>query len=632
MLSQTKATLSRRPTKESEKVMEFVFLAVFMTLLFVVPCTAIVLIRERSKKRVLLSAVGLSVLVSFINWMTLIWGRPVVSFSLTAYFHTWWLWMVDLLLVIGGLCAAAFDRWDEDDKNEKGKTISHWRLPKGAWVLIVVWGMLFFGGIFTMMGGVWTSDRAHQLVSQVKDSEQEPGVYPESDTNHMVVVPLEVARTKAGIAMSSGSTNLATYYEINEPALQVVGGKAYWIVPFQPKSLLNNNKVNGVVNGYVVVDAEDQRVDASIRTKNAEGKEFKLNYSLDGYFGTNLQRYAWKNGFRGVPVEDWILEVDDQWNPYWTASFNKRTLNFRHTVPAGLVTIDPQTGKIITYKLIEVPAWVDRIYSANAAKAMVSWWGRWGTAPYGWIMPKGDRYIVSEDQAPTLVVTKDGHPKWQMELSSPNNDKSAVFVVLFDGRSNTMLRYRISTLPVEGQVSNAILTSASNLKKNKPTHISLHKIYGQLTWVAPLIDPEEGDEDPDRSNFQGLALLRSNSTNGSDVVIGQQVNDALNAYRISLGNSTTTKPGEDSTLRVTSGTVATVSNPVTEGKFSVFYFVLLQDKAHVYKVAIDPTAQSPNLEIPFIKANTKVKIDFQDTAEKLRIVQNYDDLSLSIGG
>lgn len=600
-----------------------VFLHALLVTLIVVGLPAVVIIPSSSGSRLpaAVGAVVIGIILLLLNWLIVYKGRPVIAFNATSFYHSFWLWMPELLLailVMGALGA----------NHDEG-------LPQlGTVIVTVAWVLVFAYGLLNMANGVWTAGRAQKLASEVHVTVSKVGDYPDTDANHIVIVPEQVARRSASVALSSSSDggSLATAYKALDPVLQSVDNHAYWIVGLRPNGYKANNRVHGIVPAYVVVDAEDPGKPAVVRTTDASGKKFAMSYTKDGSFEHNLDRYVWTHGYAGALVQDWTLEVDDNWDPFWTSSVNKVTLNFKATVPDSLLTVDAQSGDIKQYAMGSFPSWVDRIYSADTVKTMLNWWGNYaqnkGYGFFGMFRSSVNRYKVHGD--PTLVYTDEGYPVWQVELSSRNNDSSVAYMALFNGRDDSVRLYQIPDLALEDTVDNAVTHSSKNLQKLAPVHLSLHKIYGKLTWVAALVPSDDADSSSS-AIMQGVALMPADSQlSGGDIVIDQTMSSALNDYQTLLNGSATVKPSENSDLTVVTGSVDRVSAPVNESGKTVYYFTLKGD-SHVYRVGIDPMANDANLEVPFIQSGTKVSLGYRDSGTIRRDVQSYDDLSLDVG-
>lgn len=589
------------------------FVAGLVSALIIVALASVpVFIASSSRSDVAISAGITLVVLALINWFIYWLALPIMGFGWLMYSQMWGWWLVEFIVVL-----AALSMFNAD-------AIDRWTAPVA---ICLIWSLLLLQGIFNQKAWLPGDGDALRSQAQVTIVDQ-VGEYPETDSNHMVVVPVEVARQTAHTALGSHG-DVSTFYNEGEPALQSVAGHAYWVSVLEPKGMWENSQKGGTSPAFVVVDAEDPNVAARYVDKNADGTPLVIKYQPKGWFDNKLPRYARSNGLGDLALDDWTLELDDSWRPFYTASSNRLPSGvFSQTVPQETILIDAQTGDIQRYALDKTPDWIDRIYSADTVKAMLNWWGEWGTAGFAPIyFSQGDRYKVSDGQEPTLVYTKSGHPEWQVQMSAMSSGQAALYVALFSGRDSSVKLYKVDNLLLESAAATIVLNSSQNVKKNQPTHIALHKIYGQLTWVMPLIDPADNDSDKDRSAFQGLALMKAQGANGSDLIIANSVQGALADYRNNVLKTGDTKPEEDSTLQTTTGTVSYLSPPMVEGSLNVFYF-RLEGANRTYKMSIDPNDAEQSTERPFIKIGAKVTITYRDSGDNKGDVVKYDDLGM----
>jgi hypothetical protein len=564
---------------------------------------------------------GMAVIaVTLINWWIFFGSMPTVGFTMDSFYKSFGLWLGEFVVftIVAGF--AAFD-YDGDLYYFKDfvRAFAPGTMVSVA-VIVTMLGILIFQGV----GGVWSQGRADKLVNLTVSEEAGVGVYPNTDAEHLLLVSSETAELKADNAMGTGENrNLNTIYDRGNATLQSVNNHLYWLFPLSPSGWKNYGKVKGVVPGYIVVDAENPAPTATLQTTFNDGqdpkKKLEIKYSPEGSYDGKLERHVWKNGYAGKVVTDLTLEVDDNWRPYFTASLDKLTLGFKRTVPNKLLIVDAQTGAIQETPLDKLPNWVDRIYSSETVEQLLNWRGEWGKAPYKLMFAgSANRYKAAKDEDPVLVYTKSGHPVWQVIITSYKKDDTASYLALFEGRTNKVTLYPISNLQLRNKAVETIAAKASaDQKKVKPVHPTIHKIYGKLTWVMPLIAENSG-------NAQGLALLSADD-GGSIQVVGTSASDALTQYRQKLAAGTTTeKPGENSNNKSAEGVIATLALQV-EGGQTIYYFTLAGD-THVYRAGANPNL----LELPFIKVGAKVRMTYVDTGTSRRDVGNYDDLALQL--
>ncbi len=590
------------------------FLHAFVIALFLVGLpTLIALWRSDNKEWTLIAGVCMVVFWTGIGWLILYTAYPIVGFNMVAFYSSYWLWGLIFSTSTAVVIGAATDWGDEFN-------------PGSGLLIVALIGFVVYTLLFATGGRVWGEGRALSLVHQVHVVMEPAGSYPDTDPNHILMVPEQSADFEASNVLGSATQgNISTIFNLGDGTLQSVDHHLYWLYPLVPSSWRNSNRVHGVSPGYVVVDAEDPNVSAKL----------KLGYHMHiypgGQYDHSLARYLWTGGYGGSKVTDLTLEVNDQWRPYFTASVDKLTLGFMATVPAAMLVIDPQTGHIQKYALNDIPGWVDRVYSQATVSQMLTWWGEWGQAPYNFFSESSaNRFKVAPGEPPVLVYTTTGHPVWQAIMTSWNRDTSGAYLALFDARDNEVRMYHIPDLTLMSTASNTIFNSPTNLRHLEPAHMTLHKIYGQLTWVAPMIS----ETNTDKQNYavQGIAFMKANVLDGNSVALANTGSkaDSLTLYRQKLAEGDNNNgPQTGSLNKTTSGVIAKVSQTV-ENSTTVYYFILVGDKSHVYRAALSGNITGA-LELPFIAVGAHVNITYTDVGgNTARDVGSYDDLGTNI--
>ncbi len=202
-----------------------------------------------------------------------------------------------------------------------------------------------------------------------------------------------------------------------------------------------------------------------------------------------------------------------------------------------------------------------------------------------------------------MVYTGDGNPSWRMLLTSFGNEVSTFRVVEMDSASGAMTIYRpASPMGIETSVSSAFCnaqgTGAGNVRANHliPEGLTLHVIYGQLTWVtsyessnaqagqsAP--DQQEGDTaDPcgngeapvANPSFTGIGLMPAYHATAASAVFGSTKSGALASYLqllATMGSSNGNAPGASAVTVTVTGMVAGIRTDVSGGT-QVYYVSL----------------------------------------------------------
>lgn len=296
------------------------------------------------------------------------------------------------------------------------------------------------------------------------------------------------------------------------------------------------------------------------------------------------------------------------------------------SVPHAMIIVDPQSGEIKQYPLNEIPEWVDRVYSEHVVQSFLTWWGRWEKAPWKFAFETTTDRTKPAGERPILVYTKGGHPAWQVLMRSQKDDNTSVIgIVLFEGRSNTAKLYDVSGIAAESDVLKAFEKSGKNLRGFTPVHPSLHKIYGELTWVVAYISPDTNRDQAEP--FQSIGLLHSQNIDGANVVMETTMSKALAAYRRLLVQGTSSQaPEENSRTKMAKGVVVDVATAVIEG-YTHYFITLDSDSRHVFEGVM---TSERNLELPFVKQGSSVVITYLDVGKARVDIMSYDDLGRNL--
>lgn len=596
-------------------------LGLFAAFILVAPVTAVTCIGVKPKdvEIVLITAAVLIVVYTIFNWLFFWWDQPIFGTSHIAINHEFWRvwWAIVVTAVIIGIAAAYSGT--ESSSDEGMPTIG-----SGIMLLIVLCLM----GYGIAESGIWSESNAKTLAHEVKVTMEPASSYPDTNPSHIRQVSEEAANYYANQVMGS-NPKLSTDWRVEGGILQSINNHLYYIYPLHPTGYSNSTKLpNSEDPGYVVVDAENPG-NRWLRTKDAYGNPIHMIYYQGGYHSHGLGRFLWAHGFREQAVDDITMEVNNQWQPYYTAALLKPTINFNHDVPGSALVLNPQTGQSTVYPIKNgypqgLPEWVDRIYSANVVMNMLNWWGQYNFAPYNvFHETSNNRYKVVGE--PTLVYSDSGHPVWQVQLTSNSSDASVAYLALFDGRDDHVRMYQIPYLTQDNQAAETIEGVQANTKKLTAVNLTLYKIYGQLTWVASLVCDQgenKGEESGTSCAQQGMAMVPYNHLDGQSVAFSQSLQGALVQYAQTLTSEQSgSNVQENGLVKAISGVVSRL-NQVDSGGNTVWYFMLTGDNEHIYSASMQASTTSVNIELPFVSIGSKVSFSYLNTGSQVRQVVN----------
>ena len=406
---------------------------------------------------------------------------------------------------------------------------------------------------------------------------------PASSTDHMVIVSPDIATTKASQAMASGiagERNYSTYLLLGPATLQYVDGRMWYVFPLEFDGAGNKARLHAVEPGYIMVSAEDPN---AVPVEHYDGL-YSMIVSLGGGQGSEPARWAYSHGYSGYLLDDPTLEINDQGLPYYTVTLLSPRLGWTFFAPVGVLVINAHTGQITRYGLGDVPAWVDRVYSQQVATTIANWYGEYSQAGFqGMGSSNANRFQVSGQ--PVMVYTGAGHPVWRMLLTSYNSDNSVSKIVEMNAATGAMTIYTPQRpMGIEGPVTqafdNASGTGASLVKADhyQAVDLTLHVIYGHLTWVATY-EPEGSSP-----SFVGIGLVDAYEATANNVVFGNSKSAALQNYLAQLateGTANGTAPEQGGQYQTITGKIAAVGWDITGGQ-KYWYISLTGHPKQVY--------------------------------------------------
>ena len=141
--------------------------------------------------------------------------------------------------------------------------------------------------------------------------------------------------------------------------IQKVNNELYWVAPLLHSGFWKWNRNKKGTTGYVMVNATNER-DVKL-VQQADGKEIRIRYQPEAYFGDYLKRHLWFDGYFNKGLTDYTFEIDENGKPYWVITYFKKSIGFGGEETKGVVVVDTETGESNAYSIADAPAWIDRI-------------------------------------------------------------------------------------------------------------------------------------------------------------------------------------------------------------------------------------------------------------------------------
>lgn len=437
---------------------------------------------------------------------------------------------------------------------------------------------------------------------------------PPTDVNHIVLVTQGVAAYLGQQVLASGGANLGSIYHTDASSytLQSVKHHLYWIAPLVYNNVFAN-LTHGSSPGYVVVDAENPDVQAQLKAT------YQLHFLPGALLNQDLLRHVYLSGYTYGNLADPTLEVDDQWNPYFTISLMQPTRGFTGNVLHSVLLVDPQTGHIREYKPNEVPVWVDRVIPADTVTEYLTWWGKYFNAP--WFNPAGSGQQLPSTNTPELVYNSVDKPVWLMPMTSSSGaDNSSTGVVLYDTHDTSGKFYPLTGLGVGGNVQTTFEGNPKNLRGYQVGAVQLYQVYGVPTWVAIFVQPNGSGE-----SYQAIGMVDARHLIGANVVMEATKSEALAAYAESLSTASApgsgpSSSGQPATVR---GTVTRISAATENG--TTVYYILIQGQSRIFKANLSLSA-----ELPLVREGDTVQGAYTDTGQSVVTMTTFDDQSIKL--
>jgi hypothetical protein len=506
-----------------------------------------------------------------------------------------------LLLIIAAILFFSFSKFTISSDGKSYKPIKvFWKFP----ALLVGFSILYsFVLPFFTSHPVFRNQDYRNLIGNVANGEKL--------TNHIAPISMSEIRVVdeslahlLGEKILGSQPALGSQAQLQEFFIQKVKGKLYWVAPLEHSGFFKwlNNKQGTA--GYVMVSATNERDVKLVQEVN--GKPLFLKYQREAYFGSNLHRYLYFNGYNTVGLADFSFEIDDDGVPYWVVTKYAKKVGFSGNDATGVVVVNAQNGVIKEYSIKNTPVWVDRIQPISFIVDQLNDWGEY-VKGY-WNFSNENKLQITEDL--TLVYGKNNKSYWYTGITSVGKDESAVGFVLVDTRTKETTFYKQS-----GATEFAAQSSAQGKVQEKGFIASLpipYNINNIPTYVMTLKDNG------------GLVKMYAMVSIADYTIVGtgNSMREALTAYKTAFNSSgNKINSGEKSARKVVESVVVRIQNDVKNG--NSFYYFTVKDYPNIFV----GSSQISN-QLPITAVGDLVKISFDVDSEEIVDVSTFENISL----
>jgi len=419
--------------------------------------------------------------------------------------------------------------------------------------------------------------------------------HTEVDPNQIRIVDQDMA-LRLGEKKIGEDSALGSRAQVGQFTIQTIGGKLYWVAPIVHSGFFKWWKYSSEgTPGYVKVSATDER-DVSLVSG------LHIRYQPESFYGQNLERHIYFNGFITRGVSDYTFEVDDAGKPYWVGTIYRKAVGFFGKDATGVVVVDAQSGEVLEYAIEKAPSWIDRIQPEEFVAQQLTDWGEF---VHGWLNPSNeDRLKVTPGIS---LVYGGGQSYWYTGLTSYGADESTVGFVLVNTRTKESKMYKQG-----GATELAAMRSAEGRVQEKGYNSSfpvLYNVSGAPTYVMSLKDKG------------GLvkAVAFVSVEDYSLVGVGETTERALRNYHARLARTGTAKLGTAASSKSISGKLSRIGY---DAQYEVYIFTIEQSHLMFFG--------GPDLsrEFAISRPGDVVKISWVDVGKGEVDISSFDNVDV----
>ena len=535
------------------------------------------------------------VLVLIVACILVYMQMPTVNYGFTGF--------AVLLMILIGVWVLLNNPFSVVQGNNNAPTIKLGKPGKVSFVLLIVLGLYI-----TIVPAItsWALLRTSEYRNLIGKVETESNI-----SSHMLPISIEKIRVVdqslaqlLGDKVLGSQSALGSQVTLGTFNIQKVNNDLYWVAPLLHSGFFKWNKNMQGTNGYVMVNACNERDVKLVQEIN--GKKVFIKYQSEAYFGDNLERYLYFHGYWHVGLTDYSFEIDDAGTPYWVVTKFKKTIGFAGDEAKGVVIVNAQTGDIKEYSIENTPKWVDRVQPGNFVEMQLNDWGEY-VKGY-WNFSNEGKLKITENVS--MVYGEDNNAYWYTGLTSVGADESTVGFVLVNTRTKKAVWYKQS-----GATEIAAQNSAKGKVQEKGFSASMpipYNINNIPTYVMTLKD------NGGLVKMYAMVAIEDYTIVG----VGNTLREALMAYKNAFnqsGNKISTKSKTEK--NVVKSVVTRINGDVKNGN-TYYYFTL---KSYP-KIFIGSTQVSN--DFPLTNQGDSVYVTFDNDNQDVIDVSSFKNKNL----
>jgi len=521
------------------------------------------------------------------------------------FLPVWNIWFFDIALLLLIPAALLLLLTLKDPKQKKAAPLPvSFRKP----LLVLVVFLIAYVTVFPILSSwaLFYNQDYRNLIGKVKEGNSMNQQIAPISVDEVRVVDEDLAHL-LGEKILGTQPALGSQVELGEFCIQKVNNQLYWVAPLLHSGFFKwiNNQEG--TPGYVMVSATNERDVRLVQTANNQAVH--LRFQPSAFFGDDIHRHVYMNGYAGIGLEDFSFEVDDQGKPFWVITCFDKKVGFFGEDANGVLVVDAQSGDIQAYTLANMPAWIDRAQPISFIESQLNDWGEY---IHGyWNFSNADKLTITEDL--TLVYGPNSRAYWYTGVTSVGKDESAVGFVLIDTRTKETTFYRQS-----GATEAAAQSSAEGKVQEKGYKASLpipYTINGVPTYVMTLKD------DGGLVKMYAMVALHDYTIVG----VGNSLRETLSAYKsVYNTGSGTISPDAQAKRQTVHTQVTRISTDVRNG--TSYYYMRLAGQPLLFV-----TTSQLSASIPLTQPGDEVEIAFDRDTQEVQDLTYFKNWSLANG-
>lgn len=478
--------------------------------------------------------------------------------AVNVHSHGFWFFIIIALIVLTLVIGFAFNKKDKFITSPgdflKGPFI------KASLALTVAVTLFYIGG--ALLSSPIINSSKYQKLLAVKEGDFKKDI---KEISYSEIPVLDKASaTLLGSRKMGSITEYVSQFEVSDDYTQI----NYKGVPNRVTPLKYGNAIKWFTNHKNGIPAY-MRIDMTTENVSLVKLSKGIKYSQSDHFGRYLNRYL-RFHYPAYVFDSYNFEIDESGVPYWVCPVKSYSIGlFGGETIGKVVLVNAITGERKSYKVADVPQWVDRVYSADL---LIQQFNYYGTLKHGYLnsvfsqkdslqTTQGYNYIALEDDV--WVYTG---------VTSVGQDESNVGFVLMNQRTAETRYYPISgaeeysaMASAEGQVQHLGYTATFPLLLN---------IGGEPTYFIALKDAA--------GLVKSYAMV--NISRYQIVATAETIKECERQYLQKLQDDNIIQEDTDS-LQSASGIISKIADVVIDG--NSHYYIILQGNDGIFDINVE---------------------------------------------